>query len=67
MEAVIDVDPEQELKGRNDYIDWGRPVPAGTPINIIVDRDKNGTVKVFAECHGAKGEFVIVSPGCDRA
>lgn len=66
MEDVIDIDPSLELKGRNDYIDWGKPVPKGTPLKIIVDRDKSGTVKVFAECCGAKGEFVIVSPGCDR-
>ena len=65
MEEYLDINPEQELKGRNDYIEWGRPVPKGTPIKIIVDRDSNGTVKVFAECEGAKGEFVIVSAGCD--
>ncbi|MEG0835016.1 MAG: Hsp70 family protein [Acinetobacter sp.] len=63
-EEYIDVDPELELKGRNDYIDWGHPVPAHTGINIIVDRDKSGRITVFAECKGAKGEFVIVAPGC---
>ena len=65
MEEIIDVDPDQELKGRNDYIEWGCPVPKNTPVKIIVDRDKSGKIKVYAECHGATGEFVIVSPGCD--
>lgn len=63
-EEWMDVDPDLEIKGRNDSISWGRPVPKGTPIRIIVDRDKSGRVKVFAECCGAKGEFEIVSPGC---
>ncbi len=65
LDDYIDVDPDLELKGRNDFIDWGRPVPKNTPLKIIAQRDKSGTVKVFAECMGAKGEFVIVSPGCD--
>lgn len=65
-EKYMDIDPELELKGRNDYIDWGHPVPANTPLKIIVERDKSGTVKVFAECQGARGEFVIVSSGCSE-
>lgn len=64
-ENYLDINPDQELKGRNDYIDWGYPAPKGTPIKIIVERDTSGTVKVFAECKGAKGEFVIVSQGCE--
>lgn len=64
-EDYLDINPDQELKGRNDFIDWGYPVPKGTPIKIIVERDTSGTVKVFAECKGAKGEFVIVSQGCE--
>ena len=64
MEEYMDIDPALELQGRNDYIDWGHPVPKHTPLKIIVDRDKSGTVKVFAECQGARGEFIIVSPGC---
>lgn len=64
-ENYLDINPDQELKGRNDFIDWGYPVPKGTPIKIIVERDTSGTVKVFAECKGATGEFVIVSQGCE--
>ncbi len=64
-ELVLDVNPEWELKGREDSIRWGTPAPKGTPVKIIASRDKNGVVKVFAECMGAKGEFVIVSPGCN--
>ncbi len=64
-DEYMDVDPSLELPGRNDYIDWGHPVPAGTPLKIIVDRDKSGKITVFAECKGATGEFVISAPGCD--
>ena len=63
-DEYMDVDPDLEIKGRKDSISWGKPVPAGTPISIIIDRDKSGRVKVFAECQGARGEFEIVSPGC---
>ena len=65
MDEYMDVDESLKIQGRNDSISWGHPVPKGTPIKIIVDRDKSGQVKVFAECQGAKGEFVIVSPGCE--
>lgn len=63
-DEYMDVDPDLEIKGRHDSIEWGKPVPKGTPIRIIIDRDKSGRVKVFAECQGARGEFEIVSPGC---
>ena len=63
-DEYMDVDPDLEIKGRKDSITWGRPVPKGTPIKIVIDRDKSGRVKVFAECQGARGEFEIVSPGC---
>ena len=64
LELLRDIDPDLEIKGRKDTISWGKSVPKGTPIKIIIDRDKSGRVKVFAECHGARGEFEIVSPGC---
>ncbi len=60
-EKELNINDEWELKGREDGIEWGYPVPKGTPIKIIASRDKNGIVKVFAECEGAKGEFVIVT------
>jgi molecular chaperone DnaK (HSP70) len=63
-DEYMDIDPDLEIKGRKDTISWGKSVPKGTPIKIIIDRDKSGRVKVFAECHGARGEFEIVSPGC---
>jgi len=62
-EEAIDVDPSLELEGRGGSISWGHEVPAGTPIKIIVERDKSGRVRVFAECQGAKGEFELVTPG----
>lgn len=63
MEDVVDVDPNAEIPGKGGSIVWGRPVPKGTPIKIIAERDKNGCVRVFAECMGAKGEFELVIPG----
>ena len=59
-ENYLDVNEDWELKGKENYIDWGHPVPKGTPVKIISSRDSNGIVKVFAECQGATGEFVIV-------
>lgn len=59
-ENILDVNEDWELKGKENYIDWGHPVPKGTPVKIISSRDSNGIVKVFAECQGATGEFVIV-------
>lgn len=64
-EEIYDIDPDLEIKGREDSISWGFPVPSGTPIKIIVDRDKDGAVTVYAECQGAKGKFQIVTPGCN--
>ncbi len=63
-EEWMDLDADLELQGRDDKITWGKPVPKGTAIRILVERDKSGRVRVFAECSGAKGEFEIVSPGC---
>lgn len=60
-EKRLNINDEWELKGREDRIEWGYPVPKETPVKVIASRDKNGIVKVFAECEGAKGEFVIVT------
>lgn len=59
-ENILEVNEDWELKGKENYIDWGHPVPKGTPLKIIASRDSNGIVKIFAECQGATGEFVIV-------
>jgi len=64
-EKYLDIDDSLELEGKGGKIEWGRPVPAGTPIDIVVDRDKSGRVRVFAECMGAKGEFELVTPGAE--
>ena len=63
----VELSDATELEGRGGNISWGRPVPKGTPVDIIVRRDKSGTVRVFAECMGAKGEFVLVSAGVGMA
>lgn len=57
----MDVDPSCEIPELHDnqVISWGRPVPKHTPVSISVERDKSGLVRVFVECSGAKGEFVL--------
>ncbi len=62
-QEILDVDPKLELQGKGGKIVWGRPAPAGTPVKIIVERNKSGLVRVFAECMGARGEFELVTPG----
>lgn len=66
VDYEVEVDEKRELKGKENLIRWGHPVPKGTPITIKAVRDKSGIVRVFAECQGAKGEFEIVTPGCTR-
>lgn len=56
-----EIDANEEIKGREDYISWGKPVPAGTTVKVNVERDENGCVSINAECAGAKGEFHIVT------
>lgn len=43
-------------------VSWGVPAPKGSPVVYRVKRDKNGIVKVFVECCGAKGEFKLGMP-----
>ena len=43
-------------------VSWGVPVPKGSPVVYRVKRDKNGMVRVFVECCGAKGEFKLGMP-----
>ena len=60
-DEVMDIDPSCEIPELHDnqVISWGRPVPKHTPVSISVERDKSGLVRVFVECSGAKGEFVL--------
>ena len=57
----MDVDPSLEIPalGGNQNVDWGKPVPKGTPISIKVSRDKSGQVKMFIACSGAEREFIM--------
>lgn len=57
----MDIDPSLEIPaiGDNQNVDWGKPVPKGTPISIRVSRDKSGQVKMFIACSGAQREFVM--------
>lgn len=57
----LNINDDWELKGKENSINWGHPVPKGTPVRIVTTRDKDGIVKVFAECEGATGEFIIVT------
>lgn len=62
-EELLEMNEDWELKGKQSYIKWDNPAPKGTPIRTVTKRDRNGIVKVFAECNGSKGEFIIVNPG----
>lgn len=42
-------------------INWRKPVPKGTPINVILDRDDNGIIHIKAGCQGEEIELVIES------
>lgn len=57
----IDIDlctliEEKELR-------WGFPVPKGTPVIIHVSRATDCTVRVWAECKGARVEFKVEPEG----
>ena len=57
----MDVDPSLEIPalGGDQNVNWGKPVPKGTPISIKVSRDKSGQVKMFIACSGAEREFIM--------
>ena len=44
-------------------LNWGKPVPKGTPIKIIVDRGKDGIIHVWAGAVGHEVEFDIHTKG----
>ena len=47
-------------------IEWGCPVPKGTPLKYVVERGKDGIVKVHAEIQGRSADFVINTKGISR-
>ena len=50
------LDPKLEVNVENlekQIVNWGFPVPAGTRLKVIVDRDKNNLVTVQVSCSGA--------------
>lgn len=44
-------------------IEWGRPVPKGTPLKYVVERGKDGIIKVHAEIQGRSADFEINTKG----
>ena len=44
-------------------LNWGKPVPKGTPIKIIVDRGKDGIIHVWAGAVGHEVKFDIHTKG----
>lgn len=56
----------EKIQGREDRIEWGKPVPKETPVEVTFERDASGCVRIFAECSGAKGEFEIVIGSTDN-
>lgn len=67
--ALIDVyeneglDGEIELKKckllREDSLEWGYPVDAGTQIDMVLSRGTDGILKVFGKCEGKVVQFEI--------
>lgn len=54
------------IKGRlleKHILEWGTPVPAGTPIKVIVNRGKDGIVKIKAGAVGHEVNFEITTKG----
>ena len=58
---VMDVDPTLEIpaKGNDQVVNWGVPKPKNTPIQVIVDRNESGEVKMMVSCAGASKEFIM--------
>lgn len=53
---IMKLDPKLEVNVENlekQIVNWGFPVPAGTRLKVIVDRDKNNLVTVQVSCSGA--------------
>lgn len=44
-------------------LEWGYPVPKGTPMRLIIERDKTGVIKVFAGAVGHEINFIINTKG----
>ncbi len=47
-------------------VDWGYPVPKSTPLSIVVERGKDGIVKVHVEIENKKADFVINTKGISK-
>ena len=67
-EAEMEVDPDLEIraKGGNNQVDWGKPVPKGTRVEVSVNRDKSGLVVIKVRCSGAEGVFEMESANAVR-
>lgn len=44
-------------------ISWGKPVPAGTPLSLIVERGKDGIIHIHGEIQGEPRDFHINTKG----
>jgi molecular chaperone DnaK (HSP70) len=44
---------------KEDIIQWTNPVPKGTPVNVILDRNDNGIIEITAVCQGSRIKLVI--------
>ena len=44
-------------------VTWGYPVPKGTPLKYVVNRGKDGIIKVHCEIEGKTADFVINTKG----
>lgn len=44
-------------------VEWGYPVPKGTRLRLVVNRGKDGIIKVHCEIEGQQADFVINTKG----
>lgn len=47
-------------------IEWGHPVPKGTPLTLVVERGKDGIINIHAEIQGKIADFVINTKGISK-
>lgn len=46
---------------------WGAPVPAGTPIKVIMKISEDGTLRVEGECYGHKATYDVEVEGASAS
>lgn len=63
-EEICDLSKADKLEEH--LLEWGTPVPAGTPMTIEIKRGKDGVIKVWAGAVGHEVKFDINTKGIAR-